>query len=545
MALSRSPGHVRMLGSAGLALSVLSFVALAGCSANETPPHASEPEISALEREVGARWNVVTDPRDGSLAYAEPRDPGPILVSEGTSASEAALGFIVAHRDAFLLASPGTELVREAEGVDGLGLRWASLTQAPSDGVVAPYRITFHFDAQGRLAFLSARYAASAAASRSSSTRSTQSALRVAHARRGRCQGIDATGHGQHFYAAPPLERADDVQHFEVSAATGGGYVMQRTASDEGPAVTCTIALTGEVVASSRRDAWDESGDDRGAAVDAYVNVSRALTFYRTALGRKSYDDHDAPVSVGVHLDHAGAFYADGALAFGAPDRSRPSPALSYAGAFDAVAHELQHGVTASTLRLQDGIDVDGSVSGILDESISDIFGAFAEHSVNPGDHNFTIGEDVAAAGYPPTRDLAHPSRCLDVGCVDDCGHRACPDHLSKLDPLADVHRSAGISSNAWYLMTAGGSNDTSGIRVKQGLGWETSLRLWYALVVSRAVAPSARFEDVALATVGLARHAGGGPLDVDAVACSWVAVGVLSAERAAAFWNVRCGGGG
>ncbi len=287
---------------------------------------------------------------------------------------------------------------------------------------------------------------------------------------------------------------------------------------------------------------WDADGSDAGAAVDAYFHAAKALEFYRTKLGRASYDDANAPLSVAVHADFVGASYSSGFITVGHPRTDRPSPLLSYAGAFDAIAHELQHGVTASTLRFADatidGTDDDDSHAAALDEAVSDMFGAFAEHWLTPGDSNLTIGEAVAAPGFPPTRDLLHPSRCLDVACTDDCGHRACPVHLSKLDRLADPHRSTGIASNAWALMTVGGTQDTSGVRIAAPLGWDVSLRLWYALVVSRAVPPNARFEDVARATVALARHAS---LDIVPVACAWVGVGVIDAATASRFWNVHC----
>lgn len=219
--------------------------------------------------------------------------------------------------------------------------------------------------------------------------------------------------------------------------------------------------------------------------------------------------------------------------------QDRCAPELG--GRLRLVAHEFHHGVNATTVRFIDNTSSDAH-SATLDESFADIFSAFAEHWLEPGDGNFTVGEDIAVPGYPPTRDLAHPSRCLNVGGTEDSGHRACPDNFSKLDALADSHRSTGISSNAWYLMTIGGANDTS--KIRSPLGWDASQELWYALIVSRAVPPNARFEDVALASVALARHAAEGSADVKAVACAWVAVGVIAPERASRFWNVQCDGG-
>ena len=508
------------------------------CGSAASP--AAEPPPTALEIETGARWNIVMDPRSGTVLFAEPREPGPRALAEGQAPAEAALLFLESHRAAFMLRAPREDLVIEGEGTDGLGLRWASFTPKVDGETVTSARLGVHFDEGGRVAFVSGRYARTSLPPPAPETKTA--AHLASAAANPRCFHFDGSGRGVHFYAAAPLHDANDEKHFVVGSGAGGGYEMHRAATSVSTALTCHDAA-GAPVTSTSLATWDTAGDDAGAAVDAYFHAGKALEFYRSKLGRASYDNANAPLTVEVHVEGGGASYVEGAITIGQPARDRPSPRLSYAGAFDAVAHELQHGVTATTLRFGDGTGEEGSHSAILDESVSDVFAAFAEHWLRPGAWNLTLAEDVAAPGCSPTRDMAHPSRCLNVGCTDDCDHRACPDHLSKLDALADPHRSTGISSNAWALMTVGGANDTSGVHVDDPLGWDTSLRLWYALVVSRAVPPSARFEDVALASVALARHAAGAPLDVSAVVCAWVAVGVIDPAMAARFWDVRCAG--
>lgn len=492
----RWPGHA-------LAVAI-TFVGVPACSSSNEP--APEPP-SVLETETGIPWNVVIDARFGTVAFAEPRGAGPLALVEGQATAEAALAFLEAHRRAFSLRAPREDLAPEAEGRNALGLRYASFT--PRD--TSSTRLTVHFDDAGRIAFVAGRYAPTSAAPSPAPAAAKSVPLRAAP-----CFHFDGSGKGVHFYAKPPLRDANDEKHFEVSLGPSGGYEMRRDATPSSAALSC-VGPDNVLIKSTTLAVWDADGSDAGAAVDGYYHAAKALEFYRTKLGRASYDGENAPLSVVVHVEDVGALYALEVITLGRARADRPSPGLSYAGAFDAVAHELQHGVTASTLRLADSEGED-SHAAILDEAVSDMFGAFAEHWLRPGDANLTVGEDVAAPGYPPTRDLAHPSRCLDVACTDDCAHRACPDHLSKLDALADPHRSTGIAANAWALMTVGGANDTSGVRVDGPLGWDASLQLWYALVVSRAVPPSARFEDVARASIALARH---GSLDVAAVACA------------------------
>src|SRR5215204_5367085 len=62
------------------------------------------------------------------------------------------------------------------------------------------------------------------------------------------------------------------------------------------------------------------------------------------------------------------------------------------------------------------------------------------------------------------------------------------------------VHWYSGIPNNAWYLMTVGGTNPTSGETVKNPLGYEKSEWLWYQVLTKKKVAGSASFADFARA---------------------------------------------
>ncbi len=543
--------HRMVFASALVASLVAACGSEAGSEEAPLPP-------SQLEIETGSPWNVDVEPTLGTLAFAEPRGPGPLILTGGTTPAEAALGFFEAHASALSLRSPRADLRLEAEGTDMLGLRYASFVPAsdpPPDAVGgAGFRLTIHFDGEGRLAFLSGRYEATASRP-SPSTATKTKTIRMslgADAPRRPCFLDEGRGHGVHYYAQGPLHDEADTKTFEVSSAGTAAaprYELRREARPDADAVLCQGETTANgpysVFTSDKLDGWDDVGSPMaGAAVDPYFHALEVIDLYRVNLGRQSYDDKGALLTVSVSRAPLHASFSSGHISVGAPSPNVPSPLLSYAGAFDAIAHEFQHGVNASTLRFTDSPSsvAEGIHSEILEESMADIFAAFAEHWYRPGPGNVTIGEAVAAPGYPPTRDLSHPAKCLDVGCEgDDCAHRACPDHLSKLDPKADTHRGTGISSNAWYLMTLGGTNDTSQMTVSDPLGWDASLRVWYSLVQSRAAPPSSRFRDVAFASIALARHgvpgAGGGK----AAACAWVAVGVLDPKLAKRFWDITC----
>jgi thermolysin len=141
-----------------------------------------------------------------------------------------------------------------------------------------------------------------------------------------------------------------------------------------------------------------------------------------------------------------------------------------FSGALDVVAHELTHGVTDYSSRLEYVNE-----SGALNEAFSDIMGTSVEFFVQPAGNgqmqaDYLIGEDIVvgvAAGAPNgVRSMANPALYGQ------------PDHYSTrvlLPPDDDhdnggVHVNSGIPNLAFYLAIEGGTNRTSGIRV-QGVG--------------------------------------------------------------------------
>ncbi len=211
---ARTPGH---LLAAAAAIAVAFSPA---CSSEEAAP---EPP-SALEVDTGIPWNVVMDPRFGTVAFAEPREPGPLVLTDGRAPTEAAFVFLEAHR-----AAPRQDLVAEAEGTDPLGLRYASLTPRGAMDIPSSTRLTVHFDGAGRVAFTSGRYASTLhGGGNTTSTKSVSSGLARS---RPSCFHFDGSGKGVHFYAPPPLRDANDEKHFEVSRGAQGGYEMRRDAT--------------------------------------------------------------------------------------------------------------------------------------------------------------------------------------------------------------------------------------------------------------------------------------------------------------------------
>jgi Zn-dependent metalloprotease len=260
-----------------------------------------------------------------------------------------------------------------------------------------------------------------------------------------------------------------DEKTFQVTSDGSGSFTLV----DSAAAVhieTRTAGgqkVQGKVLVSSDAFRWDTDVTGAGSAVDAHYNAGWVSQYYKQSHDRNAIDGKGGALVSTVHYgtgyqnaawDGTGMLYGDGGEGI-----YPPSVAL------DVVGHEFTHGVTERTSALKYE-----NQSGALNEAISDIFAAFIEHSVTPNDtDNWTIGEKALKSGGA-LRDMRDP------GAVD----QAQPAHMSQFintqQDNGGVHANSGIINNAAFLMTAGGTNPVSGMKVDKGIGWAKSQELWY-----------------------------------------------------------------
>ena len=100
-----------------------------------------------------------------------------------------------------------------------------------------------------------------------------------------------------------------------------------------------------------------------------------------------------------------------------------------------------------------------------------------------------------------------------------------------------DFHQSGAIVTYAWYLMTFGGTHESNGQVVPCGLGWAASQKLWWE-VETHTLPHNPDIPAVANATLSTAKKQ---KLNLQPVACAWVAVEALSAQDAQTKWHVTC----
>lgn len=251
-----------------------------------------------------------------------------------------------------------------------------------------------------------------------------------------------------------------------------------------------------------------------GAFVDAHVYAGWIYDYYYKNLNRKGIDDNNMGILSFVHYkwNYNNAFWDGYEMVYGDGDGNECS---YFSGALDVVAHEISHAVTDYTSGL-----IYQYESGALSEAFSDIMGTSAEFNFEPaGDGSlhadWMVGEDAC---YPAIRFMDHPH------------NNDLPDHYSERytgnQDNGGVHINCCIVDNAFYLLTNGGTNDTSGISVS-GIGLNSAIQIFYR-GFSVYLTPSANFSDARAATIQAARDLyGASSNEAQRTAQAWHAVGV------------------
>jgi thermolysin len=285
------------------------------------------------------------------------------------------------------------------------------------------------------------------------------------------------------------------------------------------------LADTDAFLATDRDNEWRD-----GAVVDAHAYSGYTYDYYFKRHGRRGLDDRGLAAINFVHIFPQSAAYnnayydtVDQSMNYGDGDGVTFN---FFSSSLEVVAHELTHGVTSFSSDL-----IYLNESGALNEAFSDIMGASVEWYFEPPGRGrqraeWTVGEDLfidfgrfirsfenpQAAGDPDHYSI----RCLPPICTEDFDH-------------GGVHINSGIANHAFYLMTQGGTNRTSGVTV-QGVGTAQMGQIesvFYRAFVFYLV-PSSDFHAAREATLRAARELyGEGGVVEQTVRQGWDAVGV------------------
>jgi thermolysin len=356
--------------------------------------------------------------------------------------------------------------------------------------------------------------------------------------------GTDATAHHQYFVNAADGSIAwdyDSLAHDDV-VGTGnslysgavsihtdfsGGVYNLRDLTRGGLFTTDMqnkTSGTGTIFTDDDNTWGDGTNANRqSAGVDAHFGAVQTWDYYLNVHGRLGIDNNGFQILSRVHYgrDYNNAFWNGQNMTYGDGDGVIFSPLV----AVDVAGHEITHGVTSFTANL-----IYANESGALNESFSDIFGTAVEFytgSIGGRKPDYYIGEDIflPADTVPGFRNLQDP---LEDNDPDNYSIRLFPGKCNP-NPNNDrcgVHSNSGIQNNAFYLLSEGGTNRTSGIRV-HGIGRDKAEAIFFrALTVE--LFPSATFHDARVACINAATDLyGTNSREARAVADTWTAVGV------------------
>jgi Zn-dependent metalloprotease len=321
--------------------------------------------------------------------------------------------------------------------------------------------------------------------------------------------GVAAAGTGKSLYAGTVglgTEVMSNGTYGLIDLGRGGQQVSDMGHKTSGSGTLDTDA--DDVFGSG------STSDAATVAVDAAYGASMTWDYYRNVHGRNGIRNDGVGAASRVHYGRSynNAFWSDACfcMSYGDGDGRSLGPVV----ALDVAGHEMTHGVTAATAAL-----VYSGESGGLNEAISDIFGTsvefYANNASEPG--NYLIGEKVYTPGTPgdALRYMDHPAK--DGGSVDN---------YSKYTSSLDVHYSSGIANNAFYLLSEGGTNDTSHLTVS-GITRAKAEKIFYrALTVY--MTSGTNFHGARVACLSAAGDLYGvGGAEYNATAAAWSAVGV------------------
>jgi Zn-dependent metalloprotease len=264
--------------------------------------------------------------------------------------------------------------------------------------------------------------------------------------------------------------------------------------------------------------------------VSAHANASDIQDFLTKVLHRNGLDDRGNAITSCINCrasSEATSVPNEWRNAAWLPDRKTMvygqrdvgGSLVSYAVARDVVAHEIFHGVTDHTARLQYEF-----MSGALNESYSDIFAILIDNWGEPdiGAWDWELGEDVGQSGVP-LRNVATPAA------------HGQPDHMDRYVRLprfvdhGGVHRNSGIHNRAFHLVAT--SKDAAGAHLFDPVHLARIFYVALTQYLSRTSTFSDSRRGVELAARTLLRHEPAARKDAcfAAIAAAFDAVGITA----------------
>ena len=215
--------------------------------------------------------------------------------------------------------------------------------------------------------------------------------------------------------------------------------------------------LPGTAVRRTPPKAWPP------AAVSAHANAELVGRFLRDVVLRNGIDNAGSTMVSTVDCvvadesqtprEWLNAYWDSEArqMVYGQRVRDGGRPPFSIAAMLDIVGHEMFHGVTDGTARLEYA-----GQSGAMNESYSDIFGVLIGNAgvAERSQWQWQVGIGFSADGEP-LRDMHNPARCEQPAHMKDYLHSGRP---TEKNDWGGVHTNSGIHNHAAYRIMAASS---------------------------------------------------------------------------------------
>ncbi|MFF8815032.1 M4 family metallopeptidase [Streptomyces pactum] len=270
---------------------------------------------------------------------------------------------------------------------------------------------------------------------------------------------------------------------------------------------------------------WGNGSPANGqtAAVDAHYGAAQTWDYYKKVLGRNGIKNNGKAAPSRVHFgnEYVNAFWDDDCfcMTYGDGEGNR-NPLTS----LDVAAHEMSHGLTSATARL----NYSGE-SGGLNEATSDIFGSavefYAKNTKDVGD--YLIGEKIDINGD------GTPLRYMDKPSKDGLSY----DYWKRGIGADDPHFTSGPANHFFYLLAEGsGRKVINGVtynsptvdgRTVKGIGRDKAVKIWYKALTSYMTSTT-NYAQARTATLKAAKALHGeNSTEYKAVNNAWAAINV------------------
>ena len=241
------------------------------------------------------------------------------------------------------------------------------------------------------------------------------------------------------FYLVDTSKPMFDAQNSDPPSpqTTKGAIIVLDAANQPDTPAPQVLPSLQNISSTSATAGWLADG------VSAAAALSATYDYYFDRHGRNSIDNQGGSIHAVVRLgnQYVNAFWSSelNLMAFGDGE--------PFAGALDIVAHELTHGVTASTAKL-----IYKDQPGALNEAFSDIFGEMVEARSTGASPDWLMGTKLTR---PPFRNLADPSSLTIPGLGLPYPAKM-SDYIQTTQDNGGVHLNSSIINHAYYLLAEG-----------------------------------------------------------------------------------------